>query len=201
MIKYGFGKTVDMSFDDAIVHVTQALQDEGFGILADIDVAGAMKQKLNQDMPPYRILGACNPPLAHRALESEPSIGLLLPCNVVVRQDEAGTVHVEFMDPNAVLELVNKPEITALASEVRQRLERVSAAVGGSEEARSAQADETMAKVKVDTQQMQASMEKIHQAQDPKEQQRLMREHMRQMRETMRSMGGELHGKCMCCGH
>ncbi|MDX1251118.1 MAG: DUF302 domain-containing protein [Gammaproteobacteria bacterium] len=201
MTKYGFGKIVDMSFDDAIVHVTQALQDEGFGILADIDVAGAMKKKLNQDMPPYRILGACNPSLAHRALESEPSIGLLLPCNVVVRQDGAGTVHVEFMDPNAVLELVNKPEITALASEVRQRLERVSVALGGSEEAPSAQADETIAKVKVDTQQMQASMEKIHQAQDPQEQQRLMREHMRQMRETMRMMGGEMHGKCMCCGH
>ena len=201
MTKYGFGKTVDMSFDDAIGHVTQALQDEGFGILSDIDVAGAMKKKLNQDMPPYRILGACNPPLAHRALESEPSIGLLLPCNVVVRQDGAGTVHVEFMDPNAVLELVNKPEITALASEVRQRLERVSAALGGSEEARSAQTDETMAKVKVDTRQIQASMEKIQQAQDPQEQQRLMREHMQQMRETMRSMGGEMHGKCMCCGH
>ncbi len=198
MIKYGFGKTVDMSFDDAIVHVTQALQGEGFGILADIDVAGTMKKKLNQDMPPYRILGACNPPLAHRALESEPSIGLLLPCNVVVRQDEAGTVHVEFMDPNAVLELVDKPEITALASEVRQRLERVSVAVGGAEETPSAQDDETM--VKVDTQQMQASMEKIHQAQDPQEQQRLMREHMQQMRETMRTTGGEMHGKCMCCG-
>ena len=113
------------SLDAAIVHVTQALQGEGFGILADIYVAGAMKKKLSQDMPPYRILGACNPPLAHRALESEPSIGLLLPCNVVVRQDEAGTVHVEFMDPNAVLELVNKHGITALASEVRQRLERV----------------------------------------------------------------------------
>ncbi|MCL4470251.1 MAG: DUF302 domain-containing protein [Gammaproteobacteria bacterium] len=125
MIKYGFGTTVDKSFDDAIWHVTEALRGEGFGILSDIDVAGAMKKKLNQDMPPYRILGACNPPLAHRALESEPSIGLLLPCNVVVRQDEAGAVHVEFMDPNAVLELVNKPEITALASEVRQRLERV----------------------------------------------------------------------------
>ena len=164
MTKYGFGKTVDMSFDDAIGHVTQALQDEGFGILSDIDVAGAMKKKLNQDMPPYRILGACNPPLAHRALESEPSIGLLLPCNVVVRQDGAGTVHVEFMDPNAVLELVNKPEITALASEVRQRLERVSVAVGGSEEAPSAQADKAMAKMKVDTRQMQASMENIHQA-------------------------------------
>ncbi|KFB73502.1 MAG: hypothetical protein AW09_001238 [Candidatus Accumulibacter phosphatis] len=125
MTKYGFGKTVDMSFDDAIVHVIQALQGEGFGILSDIDVAGAMKKKLNQDMPPYRILGACNPPLAHRALESEPSIGLLLPCNVVVRQDGAGAVHVEFMDPNAVLELVNKPEITQLASEVRQNLEKV----------------------------------------------------------------------------
>ena len=199
MTKYGFGKTVEFSFDDAIVHVTQALQGEGFGILTDIDVAGTMKKKLNQDMPPYRILGACNPPLAHRALENEPSIGLLLPCNVVVRQDEAGTVHVEFMDPNAVLELVNKPEITALASEVRQRLERVSVALGGSEEATSAQTDESMAKM--DTQQMQASMEKIHQAQDPQEQQRLMREHMQQMRETMCSMGGEMHGKCMCCGH
>jgi hypothetical protein len=151
-------------------------------------------------MPPYRILGACNPPLAHRALVAEPSIGLLLPCNVVVRQDDAGKVQVEFMDPNAVLNLVNKPEITALASEVRQRLERVSVAVGGSEEAPSAQADETMGEMKVDMQQMQASMEKIHQAQDPQERQRLMREHMQQMRETMRMMGGEMHGKCMCCG-
>lgn len=125
MSKYGFGKIVDLSFDDAIEHVTHALQGEGFGVLADIDVAGAMKKKLNQDMPPYRILGACNPPLAHRALECEPSIGLLLPCNVVVRQDGAGAVHVEFMDPNAVLELVGKPEIAQLAGEVRQRLERV----------------------------------------------------------------------------
>lgn len=125
MSKYGFGKIVDMSFDDAIERVTLALQGEGFGVLADIDVAGAMKKKLNHDMPPYRILGACNPPLAHRALECEPSIGLLLPCNVVVRQDGAGVVHVEFMDPNAVLELVGKPEIAQLAGEVRQRLERV----------------------------------------------------------------------------
>ena len=125
MTKYGFGKTVDMSFDAAIEHVTLALQGEGFGVLADIDIAGAMKKKLNQDMPPYRILGACNPPLAHRALAREPSIGLLLPCNVVVRQDVAGAVHVEFMDPNAVLELVGKPEIAQLAGEVKQRLERV----------------------------------------------------------------------------
>ncbi len=125
MSKYGFGKTVNMSFDAAIEHVTHALQGEGFGVLADIDIAGAMKKKLNQDMPPYRILGACNPPLAHRALAAEPSIGLLLPCNVVVRQDGAGVVHVEFMDPNAVLELVGKPEIAQLAGEVKQRLERV----------------------------------------------------------------------------
>ena len=127
--KYGFGKSVDMSFTDAVARVTQALQEEGFGILTDIDVAATMKKKLNQEMPPYRILGACNPPLAHRAIEAEPSIGLLLPCNVVVRQDAVGEVHVEFMDPNAVLELVNKPEISRVASEVRQRLERVMASV------------------------------------------------------------------------
>ena len=123
--KYGFGKTVESSFDAAVEKVTQELQKEGFGILTDIDVADTLKKKLNQDMPPYRILGACNPPLAHRALEAEPSIGLLLPCNVVVRQDETGKVHVEFMDPNAVLDMVNKPEISQLASEVRQKLEQV----------------------------------------------------------------------------
>ncbi|QXP89195.1 DUF302 domain-containing protein [Methylococcus capsulatus] len=123
--KYGFGKTVEASFDTAIEKVTQELQKEGFGVLTDIDVAATLKKKLNQDMPPYRILGACNPPLAHRALTAEPSIGLLLPCNVVVRQDDAGKVQVEFMDPNAVLDLVDKPDITQLAGEVRQKLERV----------------------------------------------------------------------------
>lgn len=123
--QYGFGKTVASSFDDAIEKVTQELQKEGFGVLTDIDVAATLKKKLNQDMPPYRILGACNPPLAHRALTAEPSIGLLLPCNVVVRQDDAGKVQVEFMDPNAVLDLVKKAEVHQLASEVRQKLERV----------------------------------------------------------------------------
>lgn len=123
--KYGFGKTVASSFDAAVEKVMQELQKEGFGVLTDIDVKATLKKKLDQDMPPYRILGACNPPLAHRALTAEPSIGLLLPCNVVVRQDDAGKVHVEFMDPNAVLELVDKPEIGQLASEVRQKLEKV----------------------------------------------------------------------------
>jgi uncharacterized protein (DUF302 family) len=127
--QYGFGKTVEIPFTDAVTRVTQALQQEGFGILTEIDVAATMKKKLNQDMPPYRILGACNPQLAQRAIEAEPSIGLLLPCNVVVREDAAGIVRIEFMDPNAVLELVGKPEINQLAQEVRQRLERVMAAV------------------------------------------------------------------------
>lgn len=127
--KYGFGKNVAHSFDAAIERVTLALQKEGFGILTDIDVAATMKKKLNLDMPPYRILGACNPALAHRAIEIEPSIGLLLPCNVVVRQDDAGSVRVEFMDPQAVLELVDKPAIAQVAQEVRERLERVQAAL------------------------------------------------------------------------
>lgn len=128
-IKYGFGKTVTFSFSAAIDRVSHALQGEGFGILSDIDVAAALKKKLNKDIPPYRILGACNPPLADRAIAIEPSIGLLLPCNVVVREDGSGTVHVEFMNTDAVLQLVDKPGIDELANEVRQRLERVMAAV------------------------------------------------------------------------
>ena len=122
---YGFGKTVNYTFERAVVRVTEELQKEGFGVLTDIDVAATLKKKLNNEIPPYRILGACNPQLAHQALQAEPAIGLLLPCNVVVRQDEAGTVYVEFMDPNAVLELVNKMEIKTIAAEVRECLQRV----------------------------------------------------------------------------
>lgn len=126
---YGFGKTVSCAFDEAIQRVTAALQAEGFGILSDIDVAATLKKKLNADMPAYRILGACNPALAQRAIQAEPSIGLLLPCNVLVREIADGNVSVEFMDTDAVLKLVGKPAIAALAGEVRQRLERVMAAV------------------------------------------------------------------------
>lgn len=127
--KYGFGKTVNLTFEAALERVTQELQEEGFGVLTDIDVQATLKKKLNADVPRYRILGACNPPLAARALIAEPQIGLLLPCNVVVREDEGGAIRVEFMDPSAVLDLVGNAEIHQLAGEVRQRLERVMAAL------------------------------------------------------------------------
>lgn len=122
---YGFGKTVSYSFNIALDKVRQELQKEGFGILTVIDVAATFKQKLDFDMPPYQILGACNPLLAQRALEAEPSIGLLLPCNVVVRMDSKDKVHVEFMDPNILMEIIKNKDIEKVSVEVRQRLERV----------------------------------------------------------------------------
>ena len=127
--QYAFGKTVALDFDGALQKVTAELAREGFGVLTEIDVAATLKKKLGKDMPPYRILGACNPQFAHRALEAEPQIGALLPCNVVVRVDSGGKTIVEIMDPRAVLQLVGRPEIAAIAGEVRLRLERVLAAL------------------------------------------------------------------------
>jgi len=129
MSKYAFGKTVSLDPAAAVQKVTEALSKEGFGVLTEIDVSATMKKKLDLDLPPYRILGACNPQLASQAIAAEPEIGALLPCNVVVRQDAAGGTRVEFMDPNAVLKLVDRPEINTLAAEVRSRLERVMAAL------------------------------------------------------------------------
>ena len=126
--KYAFGRTVDTDFEQTIARVTQALAGEGFGVLSDIDVAGTLKKKLGVDVPAYRILGACNPQFAHRALQAEPEIGALLPCNVVVRR-EGGRTRVEIMDPLAVMQLTGKPEVAKLASEVRARLDRVVAAL------------------------------------------------------------------------
>jgi uncharacterized protein (DUF302 family) len=126
---YGFGRTLSLSFDQTVERVTQALRNEGFGVLTDIDVAATLKQKLGSEIPPYRILGACNPPLAQRALQAERTIGLLLPCNVVVREDIAGKVYVEFLDPDVLAELAQNEEVAAVATDVRQKLLRVMDAV------------------------------------------------------------------------
>ena len=128
-LDYGFGKAVSGRFEDVVRKVTGALEKEGFGVLTEIDVAATLKKKLDQEMRPYRILGACNPPLASRAIDAEPSIGLLLPCNVVVRELKDGQVSVEAMDPVAVLELVGNENVREIAEEVRRRMERVIDAV------------------------------------------------------------------------
>ncbi|HEU4645083.1 MAG TPA: DUF302 domain-containing protein [Burkholderiales bacterium] len=126
--KYVFGKTVGLGFDEVVKRVTAELAKEGFGVLTEIDVKATLKKKLDIDVAPYRILGACNPQFAHKAMQLEPQIGALLPCNVVVRV-EGGKTLVEIMDPHAVLQLVGRPEIAQIAGEVRERLERVLAAV------------------------------------------------------------------------
>ena len=122
---YGFNIELDDTFDNAVRRVTEALKSEGFGVLTEIDVQATMKAKLNIDSRPYRILGACNPPLAHRAISADPDIGLLLPCNVVVREQSNGKINVGFMDPIAVLKLTENPGIAEVAKEVRGKLERV----------------------------------------------------------------------------
>ena len=122
--RYGFGKSVALSFDQALAKVTAELQKEGFGVLTEIDVAATMKKKLDHDMPPYRILGACNPAFAKRALAAEPSIGLLLPCNVVVRQDAAGAVQVEFLDPGMMGQMTENADVGPIGAEVREKLQQ-----------------------------------------------------------------------------
>lgn len=127
--QYGFGKKIALGFDEAIAKVTAELQKEGFGIMTEIDVAAIMKKKLGHDMPPYRILGACNAPYAKKVIEAEPGIGLLLPCNVVVRVDAAGAVLVEFMDPAILGKMSNQAIVAEVGTEVRDKLLKVMTAL------------------------------------------------------------------------
>ncbi len=122
---YGFSTRLNDDFETAIERATEALKKEGFGVLTEIDVRATLKKKLGVDGQPYTILGACNPSLAHQALEADPDIGLLLPCNVVVREESDRSVTVAFMDPVSVLGLVDNPGVASLAAQVREKLERV----------------------------------------------------------------------------
>lgn len=122
---YYFAKVLELSFDEAMQAVTDALKREGFGILTQIDVRATLKEKLGVEFPEYRILGACNPPFAHRALTSESRIGLMLPCNVIVRKTEAGTVEVAAVDPVASMAAVDNSELGAVADQVREKLRAV----------------------------------------------------------------------------
>ena len=122
---YGFNTSVSGEMEDVINNVKEALKTEGFGVLTEIDVAATLKEKIDVDRNPYVILGACNPALANQAINAEPDIGLLLPCNVVVRKEDDGSITVAFMDPAAVLGIVDREEVTQLGMEVRGKLEKV----------------------------------------------------------------------------
>ena len=126
---YTIDETVEGPFDDAVERVVAALSDEGFGVLADIDVRATMREKLGVEFRAYRILGACSPPLAHEALGEEPRLGSLLPCNVVVYETEDGRVGVSAVDPAAMLSVVDNPALDPIADEVTARFERVLDAV------------------------------------------------------------------------
>lgn len=122
---YYFSTVVDLPFEEAITQTTAALKEEGFGVLTEIDIKGTLKEKLGVDFRRYRILGACNPPLAHQALQAEEHIGLMLPCNVIVQEQPNGQVEVAAVDPVASMEAVRNDALGEVAAEVRGRLKKV----------------------------------------------------------------------------
>lgn len=124
-MSYYMAKTLDLPFEEAVQKVTEALAGEGFGVLTQIDVKATLKQKLDVDFREYRILGACNPPFAHRALLAEDKIGLMLPCNVVVQETESGAVEVSAVDPVASMTAVDNPELGPVAGQIREKLSAV----------------------------------------------------------------------------
>jgi uncharacterized protein (DUF302 family) len=127
-MKYGLSKTVKINFEAAIEKVTEELKKEGFGVLTTIDVKDTLKKKINVDFKKYTILGACNPPIAHQALQMEEELGLLLPCNVIVYEKD-NAIQVSIFDPMVMTTIIENPEMKSVASEIRDRLERVLEAV------------------------------------------------------------------------
>lgn len=124
-MSYCFTTILDASYDDAVAQVTDKLKEEGFGILTTIDVKETLKQKLDVDFRNYVILGACNPPFAYQALQAEKNIGALLPCNVIVQENESGRIEVAIIDPLASMQAVENPQLTKIAGEVQQKLKNV----------------------------------------------------------------------------
>lgn len=124
-MNYFTNKTIEGSFDQAIEKVTNALKEEGFGILTEIDVKDTLKKKLDVNFRNYRILGACNPPYAHKALTAEPYIGLMLPCNVVVQETDDGKIDVSAVDPKASMAAVENSDLDSVAEEIKTKLKRV----------------------------------------------------------------------------
>jgi len=125
MTKYYFNKTVDLSFDDAIERITEKLKEEGFGVLTEIDVQATLKKKLDVGFRPYRILGACNPSFAHKALSVEPNIGLMLPCNVIVQDTGSGKTEIAAIDPLVAMSSVENSALEPIAKEVQAKLRRL----------------------------------------------------------------------------
>lgn len=132
VMSYTINTRVDAEFDDVIDEVEAALSEEGFGILADIDIGGTLESKLDEDFRRYRVLGACNPPLAFEGLSSEIDLGALLPCNVAVYEGDGGEVEIRAVDPEVLISVTENPELDDIATEIKERLVRALDSVGAS---------------------------------------------------------------------